>query len=301
MTLGTLQLQQRPTRPISNETAKTMRLSTIITLSFALSLPLVGCGDDDTEGTGGGTSTTTTTTSTTSSGGGQGGSSTSTGSTTSTGGSGGAGAGGMEPFLCETAREQALGPVAMTSTGAVTILSDNAGDREVYVDASAGGFQGASMNPWVYLDLASATRVDIDDPTSFSDGSWDIAIKRVGWRSNSLHSGPGSAGVAWLDGATFEDVTLQDAQSATLGQEDWFDAMCEYETDMTGALVTSFGTWYDYNGQTMQVTPKAGVYVILGADGTSYFKLQLIDYYANPDGSTGGQTSGRYLLRVQAL
>lgn len=202
--------------------------------------------------------------------------------------------------MCQTAREQALGPVAMTSTGNVTILNDDGGDREVYVDASAGGFQGAAMNPWVYLDLATATRVDIDDPASFTDSSWDIAIKRVAWRANSIDSGPGMAGVAWLDGATFENVTLQDAMAATIVQEDWFDDMCAYETDQTGALVTSFGTWYDYNGQTMQVAPKAGVYVVQGADGSAYYKLQILDYYANSDG-TSGMTSGRYVLRLQAL
>ncbi|MEM6791036.1 MAG: HmuY family protein [Myxococcota bacterium] len=222
--------------------------------------------------------------------------------TTAAGGNGstttGTGAGGA--FTCQTARENALQANDGVSSGEIIILDDNGGDREVFIDATAGGFQAASQNPWVYIDLDTMTRVAIDDFQSFDDGGWDLAVKRTSLRNNSMHSGAGNGGTAWLNGATFESVTLADAQSATLEQEVWFDGQCNYQTDAIGTLVTSFGTWYNYLGAGALV-PLDGVFVVRAADGQSFYKLQILNYYANPDGSVDGPTSARYLVRVQAL
>ena len=250
----------------------------------------MGCSDD--------AETHSSDASTSASGTGSGGGAT-TGTTTGTT-TGGGGTGGSHVFLCSSVRDQALGPIDQVSGGDVTILSDDNGTKEVYVDASAGGFQMASVNPYIYLDLDAAARIDITDPDSFDDAGWDIAIKRVGWRNNSAHSGAGDGGAAFLAGASFDTVVLSSAMSANLVEETWFDDMCNYEQDPTGALVTSMTDWYDYDGGTMAVTPKDGVYVIRGGDGSSYFKLQILNYYTNPDGSTG-MASGRYLLRIATL
>ncbi len=216
---------------------------------------------------------------------------------------GGDGQGGMggDPFACTTARNTALGPVDEVSTGAVTILSDVGGIKEVFVDASAGGFQMASTNPAVYIDLDAAMRVDITDPAAFDDSAWDIALKRVSIRNNSEHAGAGDGAAAFLAGAVFADVDLADATGAMLEEEAWFDDMCNWPMDQTGSLITTMSEWYDYNPQTMTVAPKDGVYVLRGADGTSYFKVQIVDYYAEPDGTPGGLVSGRYVLRIATL
>ena len=122
----------------------------------------------------------------------------------------------------------------------------------------------------------------------------------MAWRSRGERAGAGDAGAAFLSGAQFEAVALADAEAATLVTELWFDDQCNHETDQSGALITSMSAWYDYDGGTMTVSPKDGVFVVRGADGSSLYKLQILDYYANPDG-TSGEVSGRYVVRVAAL
>lgn len=235
-------------------------------------------------------------TTTTSSSGGTGGDA--TGGAGSGGGGAGGGEGGTTPG-CTAALEAALGPIDEVSDGVVDQLSS--GDAlELWVDASAGGFQMAATNPWIYLDLETGTRVDVTDVESFDSSDWDLALKRVQLRNNSADGGAGDGATQWLAMADFNDVTMADVDSSMLATEAWFDAMCEYETDPTGALLTTFSDWYDYDGSSMTVSPKDGVYVVRGADGTSFYKLEIVEYYANPDGSPG-QTSGRYVLRVAPL
>lgn len=255
--------------------------------STMLVAALIGCGDDD-----GGTTASQTSSSAVSSSSGSGGSG---GSSSSTGGS----AGG-EAFLCGSVRDQALSPIDAVSAGEVAVLSDAGGVKEVYVDASAGGFQMASMNPYIYLDLDTAMRVEVTDPASFEDADWDIAIKRVAWRNNSADSGGGDGAAAFLPGAQFADVTMADASQALLQQEQWFDDDCNYELDAADNLLTTMGEWYDYDGATMSVTPKDGVFIVRGGDGVILFKLRIDAYYANPDG-TSGMVSGRYVLRIATL
>lgn len=270
----------------------------------AVAMAATACGGDD-EGTGGSGGTATGT-------GGTGGTATGTGgnggNATGSGGDGGTatgtatGTGGMGGgFACTSARDEALGPVDSVSEGDVTILENTGGVKELFVDASAGGFQMAAMNPYVYVDLDAGTRVDIADPASFDDATWDLAIKRVVFRNNSAHSGAGSGGALFLANANFDDVTAADAAGATFVEEDWFDDMCNYEVDQTNVIVTSMHPeWYDYDPATMQVTPKEGVWLVRGADGATIFKIELLSYYSNPDG-TPGMSSGRFLMRVATL
>lgn len=276
--------------------------------SMIVSVALVGtaCGGDDEAATGGSGGTATGTASGTASGtGGDGGTATgaggdggtTSGTATGTGGMGGMGGG----FACTTARDEALGPVDMVSSGDVTILDDTGGTKEIFVDASAGGFMNAAMNPYIYLDLDNGTRVDITDTASFGEATWDLGIKRVVFRNNSAHSGGGNGGAVFLANAVFDDVTAADASGATFLEEEWFDDMCDYEVDQTNVIVTSMHPeWYDYDPATMQVTPEEGVWLVRGADGTTVFKIELLSYYSNPDG-TPGMSSGRFLMRVATL
>lgn len=52
--------------------------------------------------------------------------------------------------------------------------------------------------------------------------------------------------------------------------------------------------------KNMKVTPAPGTWLVRGGDGESVFKLQILSYYSNPDGSAG-MAGGRYLVRVATL
>jgi len=262
-------------------------------------LVLAGCGGDDgttgsggaggaggaggetsssTQGTGGGTT----------SGGGQGGM-----------GQGGAGTGGQggSASMCTAALEQALGPIDTVSTGDVIVLATNGSTKTLYIDASAGGSQNQKTNPWIYLNLASTTKVQVTDKSAYGSTDWDLALKRPLIRTNSGDGGPGQGGAVFLDGAMFANVTSTDATG--LLTEDWFDATCTLQTDPTGAIATTFAPWYDYDQATHALSPHPGVFVVRGGDGALY-KLQILDYYATPQGGTG-MTGGRYRIDVAPL
>lgn len=203
------------------------------------------------------------------------------------------------PASCSAAEETLLKPLATVSTAEVTVLSDTAGTKTLFVDASAGGPQGAATNPRVYLDLAAGARVDVSDKAAKTATSWDLAVERPILFTNSGHGGAGQGGAVFLAGKAFDAVTAADAASATFAAESFFDAECVAKVDATGAVKTSFDGWYDYDTATNQLSPKAGTWLVKGASG-KVFKVAILSYYATPDGGAG-QAGGRYTMKVGAL
>jgi len=198
---------------------------------------------------------------------------------------------------CSAARDSALGPVDKVSTGAVTVLDDTGGTKTLFVDATAGDFSTFKNYPWVYINLGTATRVDITDKQSYTSLDWDLAIKRPILHTNSGDAGLGVGGAKWLPGKAFDAVTAADATSLKI--EQWFDADCVLQVDATGSVKTTFDAWYDYDGATSKIAPKAGVFIVRGAKGDLY-KLEIQGYYSKPDG-TVGTVSGNYKLRYAPL
>lgn len=261
-----------------------MKCSSLLLVLLAGSFG-VACGDDsagsDGDGSGGASSTSAASTT--------GGATTAetastSGATTST---------GAGP-TCTQAREDALGPIDQVSEADVAVLDDAGGVVTLFIDASAGGISEQANNPWIYVDLAARARADVTDVTADADASWDLALKRPVLRSNSGDGGYAGAGGSVRLDEPFDAVTSADA-AAAFETEAWFDADCNLLTDVTGAIATTFDGWYDYKNTV--VTPGAGTWLVRGGDGTSVFKLEVLDYYANPDGSHG-QAGGRYLVRV---
>jgi hypothetical protein len=261
-----------------------------------LAATAIGCGDDDPGSTGGAGGNGANSGTPGSGGSGEGGAG--TGGTGTTGGAGGSGAtgGGSE---CTNALEEALAPVDKVSDDDVIPGALAEGAREVYIDATAGGFQAAAMNPAVYVKLSDGTKVAVTDPASMSSTDWDLAFKRYVVRSNSGDGGPGNAGAAFLNNKDFAATTLADAQAAMLEQELWFDENCEYELDATNGLVTSFSSWFMYEG--MVLSPQPGTWVVRGADGASLYKLEFLTYYADPDGGEEPTVGARFRVKVAAL
>lgn len=198
---------------------------------------------------------------------------------------------------CSAALNALLKPVASVSSGVVTNLGTVDGVTTLHIDATAGGSQAAAQNPRIYINLATKAAVAVTDETAPAATTWDLALKRPILFTNSGEAGAGLGGARFVT-KDFAAVTAADA--APLAREDFVTETCEARVDATGAVLTTFDGWYDYNPATNGLTPKAGTWIVGGADGTSRYKLKIRSYYANVDG-TDGTAGGRYLLDVAPL
>ena len=168
-------------------------------------------------------------------------------------------------------------PIALVSSGAVTVTTTT-GITSGTIDATAGGIANAPDRPYVYLDLATGTRVDLTDIEARTSNAWDIALKRASLRTNSGDSGPGGRTLAVVDAATLADVTS--APTTGFGTDDFATDDCEPQTLPGGEPLSAFGEWYAYDVNTHAVMPKAEVYVIDRGNGTKY-ALRLVTYYGD--------------------
>jgi HmuY protein len=197
---------------------------------------------------------------------------------------------------CTAARQQALLPINKVSTGAVSVVSETAGTKLLYVDASAGGSGAASKSPRVYLNLETATRVDLTDTEAFTSMEWDLALKRSVLYTNSGDAGIGAGGGAEI-GKSFSAVTAADAKG--LAPEAFFDDQCTLQTDQIGGPLTTFSNWYEYDQATSAVTPKDLTYIVKGGTGKLY-KIAITSFAGLADGGTGAAT-GMFLIQVAPL
>lgn len=221
-------------------------------------------------------------------------------------GSGGAGGrasaetGGEVPFMddCSAARAQQIGAIATVSTAKVQVVDDTGGVITLYVDATAGGQNGAPTHPWVYVSLSSASKVELDDPSSLHSLAWDLAFKRALIYGNGGDAGPGNVASAFID-KDFASVTRSDVEGHDFFHEQFFDDDCNPYVDITGATSTSFSTWYNYDESSHMLSPVSGTWLVQGATG-KLFKLRVKSYYGTPSGGTG-TAAGAYLLEIGAL
>lgn len=204
-----------------------------------------------------------------------------------------AGTGGSQ---CTSARQQALTPIASVSTGAVSIAA--AGPPiEIYVDATAGGFDAESTHPRTYIKF-DGTKASINDNDAFTSTAWDLALKRTDIYTNSGDAGPGLGGAVAV-AKDFDAVTTADAQH--LAAEQFFDSSCAEITDDAGFLNTTFEGWYNYDTTTNIPSAKPDLtFVVKSADGTLY-KLQIVSNTGTPQGGTNNPATANYLLKVQKL
>jgi hypothetical protein len=168
------------------------------------------------------------------------------------------------------------------SVDSVSTAMVEAIDTTATVDASAGGSPNAPDNPYVYLKFTatSLTKVDITDVDSYTDATWDLAIKRYVLRVNGGDSGPGGVQVAVVAAENLADVTAAPADDQ-FTTDDWFSDACTLQTGQLGSEpATALVNWYDYDGAAMTLSPKAEIYVLRRPDGST-IKLDLKNYYHN--------------------
>jgi hypothetical protein len=213
--------------------------------------------------------------------------------------SGGA-SGGNVGTMCSAALRQALSLVERASLAQVRVLSQGDDEMLIYVDATTGGIERQQTEPWVYLSLATGERVALTDFEALESKSWDLAFKRAVLRTNSGDSGPGLGGAIGVQ-SSWAGLDLSRAQTLDLQSESWFDSECNLLTDAAGGVMTTFSAWNVYDEATHTLAPAPGVlYALRGGEGKLY-KLQILDYYSNADGTTGARDGGNYRFRVAPL
>ena len=212
--------------------------------------------------------------------------------------SGSSGSTGNTATECSAARAQLLGDFDRVAAGHVSVVSAASGVTTLFVDGTGGGVNAAASNPYLFVDLATDTKVSVTDTTSVQSTGWDLAFKRAVIYVNGGSGGPG-VGAAAFSPKAFDQVTAADAASATFATEAFFDADCNPFTDPTGTVETTLSTWYAYNQTTHQLMPASGTWLIKGGTGAVY-KVAIQDYYGTPSGGQG-TAGGNYLLKVEAL
>ncbi len=145
-------------------------------------------------------------------------------------------------------------------------VTTTAGVTSGSIDGTAGGTTMSADNPYIYVDLKTGTRVDVNDLDARASATWDIALKRSSLRVNSGDSGTGNRKLAVVQAQTLAEVTA--VPTSGYAVDDFADTSCKLVELLIGEPSSAFGQWYDYNDTTHMVSPKREVYVIERPDGS---------------------------------
>lgn len=175
-----------------------------------------------------------------------------------------------------------------TSKGDVTTTTDGT-DFVTLVDATAGGSNAASRNPWTYVKFTTtgAEKVSITDGDALEDMTWAMGFRRWSIRLNSGDSGPSCVGVKELKKQAYADVTADDI-SGSFTQEDFFSDECDLSTDRIGGPKVAMTDWWDYS---TCVTTTDTPWLVQLQDG-HVIKLVVEAYYAD-DGQDECESTGK--------
>ncbi len=191
------------------------------------------------------------------------------------------------------------------------------------------GYQSGVTHDWLYFNLRTgevfnrkAPNQEIREGEQLSRLDWDLAFCGYHMRTNGGTSGPGKGAAADLGRVKFGDVKSRsdlpedlkwvsdDDTSVRIAysQRDWFGKMAREGVDIND------NPWFDPNsgiqttltsanpvldtaiilsGPPITYTPSFHTYVIRTADGRSFFKLQIVNWYDSSAqiGDTGGRIS----------
>lgn len=144
-----------------------------------------------------------------------------------------------------------LGLQTDISDGEVTTTTEGE-DFYTFVDATAGGYNNASRNPWVYVKFSAdgVTKVDIDDESALESMDWDMAFRRYIIRLNGGDSGPSCVGAAALLESAYADVT-EVPDGLTYITDDYYTDDCSFVNDssgLEGSPQTALSYWWEYPG-----------------------------------------------------
>ena len=187
------------------------------------------------------------------------------------------------------------------SDGAVSSTEEGM-DFVSIVDASAGGYNAASSNPWVYVKFTTdgLEKVEIDDETALESMDWDLSLRRFILRLNG-----GSTGASCVSSVSFLENTYEGLTEVPEGvsyiEDNFYTEDCTIINDssgLPGSPQVALAPWWSYDGcvQTTKVP-----HLIQLADG-SIVKMVVEAYYESgqEDCNSGvgpGNGSAIYTLR----
>lgn len=170
------------------------------------------------------------------------------------------------------------------------------------VDATAGGYQQAANNPFVYMrfDADGLTHVEIDDETALDSQEWHIAARRFIIRLNGGSSGPSCVGARTFPEMSYDDLTEEPA-GTTYFMDDYYSGDCTIINDssgLPGSPQVVLGPWWHYQ----DCVATTGVPALIQLEDGRLVKLLVEAYYASNqdncnDNSQPGTTSAFYTWR----
>jgi hypothetical protein len=188
-----------------------------------------------------------------------------------------------------------------TSDGAVVNTVDS-GVWTTTIDASAGGFQQAANNPWVYVRFtdSGAVRVDIDDVAALDSMEWHLSARRFILRLNGGTSGPSCVGGAPFLESTWDDLTaVPDEMTWYLDYFYTDECTIIYDSSgMPGSPQVVLAPWWYY---AACVATTSVPFLIRLEDGR-VIKLVVDEYYGSGqqdcnDSGVPGSSGANYTIR----
>ncbi|MFT5680380.1 MAG: hypothetical protein ACI8RZ_001286 [Myxococcota bacterium] len=164
------------------------------------------------------------------------------------------------------------------SEGDVSTTTDG-DDFVTDVDASAGGYNSATSNAWVYLKFTEdgAEKIEIDDETALESMDWDVAARRFIVRLNGGSSGPSCVGAVTFLESSYDDLT-EIPDGLSYGVDDYYTSDCTIINDSSGlpdSPQVVLGSWWSYSAC---VATTSHPHLIQTADGR-ILKLVIEEYY----------------------
>jgi len=165
------------------------------------------------------------------------------------------------------------------------------------VDATAGGYNNAANNPWVYIQFTEegARKLEIDDEEALTSMDWDMALRRYIIRLNGGNSGPSCVGAVTFFEQNFEDIDSI-PEGLTFVQDTYYTQDCTIINDSSGlpnSPQVVLSSWWEYPGC---VATTGYPHLIQLADG-SVIKMVVDSYYGegqdecNDSGQMGGDSA----------
>ena len=160
------------------------------------------------------------------------------------------------------------------------------------IDATAGGFQQAAGNPWIYVRFTNAgvEKVEISDEDSLESMEWHLAAHRFKIRMNGGSSGPSCVGAAAMLEQSYDDLTAV-PDGLQFYQDDYYTPDCSMIEDTfgMGSPQVYMSGWWEYPG----CVATTGTPYFIQLDDGRVVKLVVEAYYqsgqesCNANGSMG--------------